>query len=141
MKSKKNTRKVAVALLAGLAITGIVGASAASLGGIRGASLGADTEVVASCDTDGVDVKYGTSFDNVNDRFDVATITFGDVNDNCDNKNYEVVLYGTDAAGSGILAQEPGTVPISAATDFVHTFSTTPIDAELVGQIALVISG
>ena len=55
-------RRVALSI-ASLAVFAYVHCAAASLGGISGASIGADSTVVASCDTDGVTTSYTTSYD------------------------------------------------------------------------------
>ena len=54
----KNIRKKSVVVLAGLAATGLVGASAATLAGIDGDELGADTAAVGASDGDGDTVTY-----------------------------------------------------------------------------------
>ena len=138
--SKNNRRKMAVAVLAGLALTGMVGASAASLNGID-SSLGADAQDVLSCDTNGVDVSYDTTFVSAapNGLFDVDSVTVSDVNFDCDKLAFEIVLLD-DA--NAVMGQESGTVALVDATDddFVVPF-TGSIDAELVTGIAITISG
>ena len=47
--------------LGALLAMGISGAAAASLGGLSGGSLGADDQVIASCDTDGISSSYTTA--------------------------------------------------------------------------------
>lgn len=51
-------RRRLIALTIAVLAFGLIAASAASLGGINSADVGADTTVVASCDTDGVDIQY-----------------------------------------------------------------------------------
>ena len=58
---------------AGLAVTGGVFASAASLGGVESANLGSSATVVASCDTDGVTVDYSTAYDSASGTYLVNT--------------------------------------------------------------------
>lgn len=60
-KLSRNSRRVIVASLLGLTVGGGVLASAASLG-INASTLGAGTTVIASCDTDGVSLKYGHTY-------------------------------------------------------------------------------
>ena len=128
--NKNNKRKMAVAVLAGLALTGLVGASAASLGGIRGGTLGADAEDVLSCDTDGVDASYNTSFrsdaaavdptvaDGINGHFNVDSVTLTDVNVDCVGKAYEILLLDGDNVVIGTASNStPGVPVLGAASD------------------------
>ncbi len=55
-------RRHVLAGVAALATFGAVVGSAATLGGITSASLGADASVVAGCDPNGITVSYTTSF-------------------------------------------------------------------------------
>lgn len=152
--NRHNKRKMAVAVLAGLVLTGLVGASAASLNGIRGASLGADAEDVISCDDDGVDVSYGTNFvsddpatgtpdPDENGFFDVDSATVSGVNALCEGKDYEVVLLDDLNL---VLGTATGTVELDTpivldATDDFDAAFTGLIDAEMVTGIAITISG
>ena len=130
----KNMRKKSVAVLAGLAVAGIVGASAASLGGVRSEDLGADVGVVGSCDTNGVDVDFSTAV--VGNAVNVTSLTLSDVNAACSGQTVQVTLLdgtnaqlgtaGTATAGAG------GTVSVSG-------FGT--VGAAAVEGIAVVISG
>ena len=116
-------KRTILALLASLAIFGSVYAMAASLGGITSGSVGADSTVVASCDTDGVTTAYATAWDATDKRYEVTSVTVGGVADTCDGKTLSVSL--TDASGaqigSGTLA-----LPTSVATSFGVTMSTAP---------------
>ena len=51
-------RRRLIALTIAVLAFALIAASAASLGGINSADVGADTTVVTSCDTDGVDVEF-----------------------------------------------------------------------------------
>ena len=61
-RSARRRRRIAVAVIAGVGTFGVIGASAASLGGITGSSLGADAAVIGSCDTDGVSLTYTNTY-------------------------------------------------------------------------------
>jgi len=50
------SRKLTIAVLGGLLTAGLVGASAATLCGLSSGGLGAEDQVVAACDTDGITV-------------------------------------------------------------------------------------
>ena len=139
--TRNNKRKMAVAVLAGLALTGIIGASAASLGGIDGQSLGADAADVVSCDTNGVNVSYDTNFvpGSPNGLFDVDSVTVYDVAFDCDGLDFELVLLNDMNTPIG---QADGQVALDDATDDDFDVALTgTIDAELVTGIALTISG
>lgn len=60
-KLSRNTRRAVVAALLGLTVGGGILASAASLA-VTGNTLGAGTTLIASCDTDGVALKYGHTY-------------------------------------------------------------------------------
>ena len=94
MKIKsKSMRKKSVAILAGVAIAGAVGASAASLGGLTGGEgLGADAAAVSSCDTNGIVVNYTTSYSTANDEYMLDSIDFSGVDSDCAGQDYEVTV-------------------------------------------------
>lgn len=135
----KNTRKKSIALAAGLAITGLVSASAASLGGIDDESLGADTDVVASCDTGGVDVRYTTVYNagGGTPYYGVTSVEVSLVDVACQGLLYTLTL-GSLASGAS-LDFTSGTVVLTAGV--FNVAMAGAIDAELIGDIAIIISG
>ena len=108
-------------------------ASAATLGTINTDTLGASADVVSSCDTDGVDVGYVTSYDVAGD-FSVDQAVVSSVNAACDGLDWEVVLYGT--AGDP-LDSASGTI----ATSGTFTANFTGVSVEDVENIAIAITG
>lgn len=144
----KNMRKKSVAILAGLAIAGTIGASAASLGGLGGQDLGADAGEVVSCDTDGVSLAYGTKFDPtavdgdlVTGVYIVESVTVTLVNAACNGQDFALALtdgtalLGLETTGEvllGVTGPNEFTIPIDAANK---------IAAEDVTDAALSISG
>lgn len=131
----KNMRKKSVAVLAGLAITGLVGAAAASLGGLNAESLGSDDEVVAACDTvGGIDVGFTTSYDAASGRYEVDSVDFAGADAACEGLEYDATLTG---AGGALLGSNNGTVPTGGA----WSVSLTDVSAEAVLGVSLVISG
>jgi hypothetical protein len=66
-KETKKTKRILIALGAGIAVAGVAMASAAGLGGIQAEKLGADTTVVASGYTGGLTVEWG------NPELDITT--------------------------------------------------------------------
>ena len=71
---KRSMKPRILALAAGLATFSVIGAFAATLGGVTSDELGADASVVAACDTDGVGVDYSVVYDTSDDRYEVASV-------------------------------------------------------------------
>jgi hypothetical protein len=128
-----NIRNKGLAVLAGVGVAGLVGAAAASLD-LTTSSLGADAQVVASCDTDGIDVNWITGYNATAQRFDLEDIELSGVAAACDGLDLEIVI--TDAADLSIA-----TFSGSATSTVTTAALSTPVDAELVEGIAVVISG
>ena len=124
-------RLTAIALAA--LVFSLIAASAASLGGINTADLGADATVVASCDTDGVDADYTLTYvPGAPGNFDVATVGVTNINVACNGYDIDVSLGdGTSEIGTGsdTVAAGAATVTIAAGTD-----------AEEVTELGIVIS-
>lgn len=128
-----NIRNKGLAVLAGVGVAGLVGAAAASLD-LTSSSLGADANVVASCDTDGIDVNWGTGFNSLAQRFDLQSVELTGVAAACNGLDLEIVI--TDAADATIATFS------GSATSVTTTASlASPVDAEAVEGIAVVISG
>ncbi len=92
---------------------GVVGASAASLGGVTSSSLGADVGVVASCDTDGVILGYTNAYDATAGLYKTTTVNVTSINVACNTKSIRLTLTG---AGGVNLGSGSGTVAAGAAT-------------------------
>jgi len=126
-------RKKLTAVVLAVLVFSLVAASAASLGGINTADLGADATVVASCDTDGVDADYTVNYvPGAPGNFDVATVVVTNINVACNTYDIAVSLGdGTTEIGTGsdVVAAGAATVAIPAGTD-----------AELVTELGIVIS-
>lgn len=132
----KNVRKKSIALVAGLVIVGTVGASAATLNGLGDENLGADAADVVSCDTNGVDLSYNTSFDSTSNEYEVDSVTVSSVAPACDGQAFSLTL--TD--GSSILGlTETGTVVLASGAFDVSL--DDGVSAEAVTLAALSISG
>jgi uncharacterized membrane-anchored protein len=114
-------KRTILALLASLAVFGSLYAMAASLGGITSSKVGADSTVVASCDTDGVTTAYTTAWDATDKRYEISAVTVGGVADTCDGETLSVSLTDSTGAqiGTGTVA-----IPTSVATSFAVTMST-----------------
>lgn len=116
-------KRFLIAVLAGLAVFGVVFAMAASLGGITSDKVGADNTAVAACDTDGVATSYAVAWDATDKRYEISSVTVSGVADACDGQTLSVSLTDSSGAqiGSGSLA-----LPSSAATSFAVLLTTQP---------------
>ena len=129
-------RRTVLALIVSLMVFGSLYAMAASLGGITSDSVGADSAVVASCDTNGVTTAYVTAWDATDERYEITSVTVGGVADTCDGRTLSVNL--TDPTGAQIGS---GTfvIPTSVATSFAVAMSTAP-SAELTEGVNILIT-
>jgi hypothetical protein len=135
---RRRRRGILFALLIGLAAFGLVGAAAASLGGLGGQKLGADDSVVASCDTDGVTLAYTNTYDPTTGVYRVTAVTVSGINTACNTESMSVTL--KDSTGAS-LGTGTAVVNVSAAP-FAQTVTIAPTAAakSVVGA-AVVISG
>ena len=85
-------RKKMIAVTAGLAISGVVGASAASLGGLGGQNLGADTGSTGACDTDGIEVDYVPRWNPTREEYDVGRLTLSHIDLDCRGLPYSLTI-------------------------------------------------
>ena len=129
------SKQLLLALGAGGAATAAVVASAATLGSVDSTDLGAGTSVVASCDTDGIDVSYTTSFSA--GEYKVTAVTLDGVDSGCDGQDVKVTLY--DAANSAQGSGSSSAVTFTANSAVVGI--DTPASAEDTTGVAVVISG
>lgn len=133
------SKRTLTASLLGLTAFGAVFGSAASLGGLAPDRLGADAEVVASCDTDGVALAFQRAYDSTTapSGYKVSAVTVSAVNDACDGQSVSITL--TDAAGV-VLSEGTQTMPAATGT-FSHTIPVTPLKpAENVANAHVVIA-
>ena len=147
-KLSRNSRRAIVASLLGLTVGGGILASAASLG-VTGNTLGAGTVVIASCDTDGVALKYGHTYSatlpvapGVPGSYRTTSVTISGINSACVGKSLDITLSG---AGGALLASGnvPAIVaPVLPATNSVATvtFAAPGADASAVLGAAVVIA-
>jgi X-X-X-Leu-X-X-Gly heptad repeat protein len=127
------SKRTVIAVVAAVAAFGAVSASAATLGGLSSKSLGADANLVASCDTDGVNVAYTTAYDATAKEFLVSGVNVTSINAACNTFAVSVsVANGTTALSSGT-----GTVAAGAASVTL----ASAVSAKNLNQVAVVISG
>jgi hypothetical protein len=130
-------RRKLFAIIASLGVFGAALAMAASLGGISGGSLGADSTVVASCDADGVTTSYTTSYDDTAGEYVVTSVTVGGVANACDGKSISVTLSRSNgtAAGSGTTA-----IPVDGASTSVTVTLSSAASAENASNVHVLIA-
>jgi len=127
--------RIVLAAAAGIVAVGAVSASAASLGGITSESVGVDNAVVASCDSDGIDVDYTVDYAAGIASYEVATVDLSGIAVPCNGLPYSLTLSG---AGGTSLGDDTGVV---SGTSMSIDVSGQAIDGELVTGIALAIVG
>lgn len=141
MKLKSKSGAVLGALIA----AALVSASASTLGGLDTATLGAETQVVAGCDPDGIDIAYETAYDETSQAYQVTAVRLLGVDDACIGQLASVTL-DDDGTVAGILTDEAEMMVALSTIDAVGTLDDfqmdlfTPVGADLVENIALVIA-
>ena len=131
-RQRRLRRRGAVVLL-GLGAFGLAAASAASLGGLTSATLGADNGAVTSCDSDGVTLAYTNTYNAVSGKYETTTVTVSGMAAACTGKTLSITL----ASATASLGNGGGAIT-GVSQAFVLT---TPADAKLVTQAAVVITG
>jgi hypothetical protein len=129
-------KRMVAAVIAGVAALGVVGASAASLGGITSNSLGADTVVVGSCDTDGVSLAYTNAYDATLGRYQTTSVAVSGIAPACAGKALNLTL-----KDSGGVSLGGGTVASISGTSATVTLAGSGANANAVVGAAAVISG
>ena len=137
--SKKSRKGLAL----GLAVLGVAGLSLASAATLtlNSATLGSGVKVVASCDTDGIDVSYGTSFLATIPGYRVTTVTLKNVDASCATKTVTVdLLDGITASAVSVGNVAPVALTLTTGTSQALTVVGT-VDAAAVKGVAVVING
>ena len=135
-RSARRRRRIAVAVIAGVGTFGVIGASAASLGGITGSSLGADAAVIGSCDTDGASLTYTNTYDATLGRYQTTGVNVTGIAAACAGKALALTL-----KDSGGVALGSGTVASIVGTSSSITLTAPGANANAVVGAAVVISG
>jgi hypothetical protein len=148
MKIKSKSGAVLGALIA----AALVSASAASLGGLTSENLGAESDVVAGCDDDGVDIAYVTDYDEVTQDYEVTGVRLLGLDDACIGQLASVAIDDTSGDGAPVLTEESeelvalsdidtvdGDADNGLNEDFLIVI-TTPVNAAAVFNIAVVIA-
>ena len=136
MRSLLASKKKLVAGLVALGAFGALTASASSLGGLRSTSVGASANVVASCDTDGVDISYSeNAWHAATNDYRSNVVTLSGVNAACEGQAFRLTLSNASAS----LAETVGTITLSSGKQAVTLSS--PVRSEDVARTSLVITG
>jgi hypothetical protein len=123
-------KKLTAIVLAVLAFS-MIAASAATLGGINTSSLGAETDIVVSCDPDGIDVDFTVALSG--GEYKTSAVNISGIAAACAGQDISVTLL--DGTGASLGSAGPSAV---AAT--THSASITA-SASAVKGIAVVIEG
>ena len=135
----RGNKRLIIGLAVGVAVFAAVFGMAASLGGITTGTLGADDQVVAACDTDGITTSYATAYSGTGTAgYKVDSVTLGSIAQACQGMDFEVTLSGGTAQSiSGTL---PSTLPLDGSGSYVLEFDETKLAEEVTG-VHVVISG
>src|SRR5471030_1690351 len=132
------SKRKTLAIVAAVAAFAAVSASAAGLGGLTGQSLGAETSVVAGCDSNGVTVGYTTGYSALPKEYTVSNVTLSGIDATaagCLGKTASLTLAFTAASGITPLTVT-GVVPAAGSL----TFAVPNLSAAAVSNVAVVIS-
>ena len=128
------SKRIAIAVLAGVGTVGVGLASAATLNGITSNKLGADDSVVASCDTDGVTVSYSNTYDSASGRYKTTGVTVASVDAGCTGESISATL--KDSSSNPVFTGTVGGTSVSMTL----ALASAPFAEDVTG-IAIVITG
>jgi hypothetical protein len=134
------SKRKTLAIVSAVAAFAAVSASAAGLGGLTGTSLGADTTIVASCDTDGIGVNYTTTYNVAAKEYVVSAVNLTGVNAACNAKVANLTLTDTTVGAAVISTTAVASLTVSGT--FTASIPVSPtVSAKNIGGLSLVISG
>jgi hypothetical protein len=126
-------KRLLLAVLFGTLAYTIALASAATIGTVTDAGVGAGNTVVASCDTDGVNTAYTSAYSASTPGYNVTAVSVTAINTACNGKAISVTVAKSDGSTP---ATGTGTVASGAANNIAVT---PPIPAGNAGQVYVVI--
>ncbi|MFZ4720336.1 MAG: hypothetical protein ACOYMR_12985 [Ilumatobacteraceae bacterium] len=132
-------RKLALAVLASITIAGIAGASASSLGNLNSDSVGSGDTIVASCDSDGMNISYTTGYNAVSGKNEISGVTLTGISTACNGLDATLTLRQGNASLSSTNASSLLVTGTGASA--TASFSVNGADAALVDGVSLVIQG
>jgi hypothetical protein len=127
-------KRMLIALVIGVAVSGGVFASATTLGGVSTNSLGANNAAVTACDADGVASTYGTTYNATSKKYDATSVTVSGIAAGCTGKTLKFTL--VSSAGTSLYE---GTKAVAGTSEAFTVPAGTP--AESVDNIAVTIYG
>ena len=128
-------KKKLPAVLTAFAAFGLMAASASTLGGVNSASVGADQTIVASCDSDGINMAYSNTYDSAANAYKTTAVTLSGVAAACEGKAFNIAL----SNGTAPVAEVTGTIRQSSGTQVVSL--SAPVDSASIAKAALAITG
>ena len=131
------------ALLAGGAAILVVGASAATLGGLTPSSLGANTTVVSGCQNGGLGVSWGTpAYSATGPTYTVNSGTITGIAAGCITSPAKQFRLDVSTGAASSLASATGSFPTSGAAPQSTAFTLSgAVDAQSITQVTLVVYG
>jgi chitodextrinase len=130
------TKRVTLAIAAGLIVFGGVFAMASSMGVTSTGQVGAGSASVSACDSDGVSTSYTTAWDTTDKRFEIASVTVSGIANTCDTLPIAVSL--TDSSDVQ-LGSGSSTVPNDAGATSYAVSLSSPGPATTTTKIHVVI--
>ena len=119
-------KRLFLALLFGSCAYAIAFASAATIGTVTDAGVGAGNTVIASCDTDGVNTAYGYAYSASTPGYNVTSVSVTNINAACNDKNISVTVAKSDGSTPATGAS---TVASGAANDIAVSPAITAANA------------
>jgi hypothetical protein len=111
-------KRLLLATFVGGLVYSIAFASAASIGTVSDAGVGAGKAVVAACDSDGVNSAYTTAY-TTNVGYTVTTVNVTGIATGCNGKAIQVTVAQTDgtvpASGAGTVSSGAASIAVSPA--------------------------
>jgi len=130
-------KRIIGAVAAGVVAFSGIYALAASLS-VTSNSLGAGTTTVASCQAAALNVAYTPLTYTAGTGYTTAQVTMSNLQSSCYNLAYKITLYG---AGGASLGEATGTTPGSGTSFTTTNLTPSPVNANLVLGVGLVIGG
>ena len=138
-------RRKITAVIVAVFVFSLIAASAASLGGISAGGVGADAEVVASCDTNGVDVDFAYAYNATTQQYDITGVDVSGIADLCVANLDELTLALEGSSVAVLIELGPSAITSVGGDNNTVSFDAADLAAaggittEAVDHIAIVI--
>jgi hypothetical protein len=136
-------KRFLVALAVGATVLGGVTAFAASLGGVTVNNFGAGAAVVASCDTDGVDVRVVPNNSRPDGRY-ALNVSIANVAASCNGKFAEFTLFdktGTFIGGAAFTINSTAQSSTGQSGNLLDNTGEFGVKAERIDHVTVFIAG